>query len=238
MRNEAVMRAEMRSTRVLAASAAAVVLAALVFLLAPHLDLGVASLFVGADRKFVGDTAFGRALRAIFETIPFLIAIGYVALYALRRLGGVRVWAPNGAALAVVLSSLALGPGLLTNVILKDHSHRPRPAQVHDFGGPFAFKPFWQFDGDCARNCSFVSGEGSSAFWTVAAALVVPPPLRAVAVGAAVAFGVVAGLLRIAFGGHFLSDTVFAALFTWLVILGCWRAVVALTGRVPGSLRD
>ncbi len=80
-----------------------------------------------------------------------------------------------------------------------------------------------------------MSGEGSTAFWTVAPALLAPPPWRATAVGAAVAFGVAASLLRMAFGGHFLSDSLFAGLFTWLVILLCWRLVARLAGRSPSA---
>ena len=40
----------------------------------------------------------------------------------------------------------------------------------------------------------------------VAPALVVPPPFRPLAIGAALLFGVGASALRLAFGGHFLSD--------------------------------
>ena len=124
------------------------------------------------------------------------------------------------AALVMLVASLALGPGLLVNVALKDHWHRPRPVQVIEFGGADPFRPYDRLDGSCVRNCSFVSGEGASAFWTVAPALLLPPPWHAVALGGALCFAAAAGGLRMAFGGHFLSDTVFAALFTWLVVAG------------------
>ena len=35
--------------------------------------------------------------------------------------------------------TLALGPGVVTNLILKDHWHRPRPIDVTEFGGSFRF---------------------------------------------------------------------------------------------------
>lgn len=222
-------------TRLLVASLGAVALAALVFLLLPDLDLSAANMFAGHDGHFTGDTPLGRVARRIFETVPFMILIGYGALYILKRLGGVRLWAPNGAGVAVLGLSLALGPGLLVNTVLKDHSHRPRPAQIERFGGQDAFRPFYRFDGACLKNCSFVSGEGSTAFWTVAPALLVPLAYRAPALLAALVFGSLTGLLRMAFGGHFLSDTVFGALFTWLVILACWRLVAWLSGEPPGA---
>ena len=43
--------------------------------------------------------------------------------------------------------------------------------------------------------------------------------MQPVALAARWRSGSAASLLRMAFGGHFLSDTLFAALFTWLVII-------------------
>lgn len=223
------------STRLVVASLGAVALAALVFIVWPGIDLSAAAMFTVGDGHFTGDTPWGRTARRMFETIPFMILIGYTALYALRRFGGVRLWAPNGAGVIVMAASLALGPGLLVNTILKDHSHRPRPAQVDVFGGPDPFRPFYRFDGACLRNCSFVSGEGSTAFWTIAPALLVPLAYRMPAIAAALLFGALTGLLRMAFGGHFLSDTIFGGLLTWLVILICWRFAAILPVEPPGG---
>jgi len=56
------------------------------------------------------------------------------------------------------------------------------------------------------------------------------PHWRALAYGAALAFGVAIGLVRAAGGGHFFSDVVFAGVFMFLVIwimhglLLRWRA--------------
>lgn len=222
------------SWRVGAASVAAVLLVGLLFALWPDLDLILAREFARPSGGFVGDTGPGRLLRRIFQTLPFLLLGGLAACYALRRLGSLAVWAPNKAGLLMLAASLALGPGLLVNTLLKDHSHRPRPVQVTQFGGPFAFRPFYRFDGDCQRNCSFVSGEGSLSTWTLAPALLAPPPYRIVAVTAALVLATATSLLRMAFGGHFASDSLLAALFTWLVILGCWRWAARLAGDPPG----
>src|ERR1700719_4391329 len=48
--------------------------------------------------------------------------------------------------------------------------------------------------------------------------LLVPPPSRYVALGAAGLYGVVVASIRMPAGGHFLSDVIFAAIFTGLVI--------------------
>jgi lipid A 4'-phosphatase len=60
--------------------------------------------------------------------------------------------------------------------------------------------------------------EGSAAFWALAPAALTPPAWRAAAYGAAVAFGAGIGVLRMAFGAHFLTDVVFAGILTFLII--------------------
>ena len=225
----------MVSRRGMGVALALTVLTALVFGFFPDLDLAAAALFYLGDGHFAGVTPSGEALRRVFLYVPFAVLAGMALLYGWRRAGlrqGTRpAWAPDGRGLAMMVLSLALGPGLLVNVGLKNHWHRPRPVQVTAFGGPDAFRPFDTRDGQCRRNCSFVSGEGSSSFWTVAPALLAPPPWRALALGAALLFAAATGLLRMAFGGHFLSDTLFAALLTWFVIATTWALV--FRRRVP-----
>jgi membrane-associated PAP2 superfamily phosphatase len=203
----------------------AVALAGFLFAWWPSLDSNVTRLFYGGDGRFPADGALGRLARSFGEYFPLSIAAAMALAFLARRLLPAFSIGPSGRGLAFVLLSLALGPGLLVNTVLKDHSHRPRPRQTVEFGGKDAFRPFYRFDGACARNCSFVSGEASSAVWTVAPAMLVPVPWRPVAVTMAFGFGAAVGLLRMAFGHHFLSDVVFALLFTILVILGVYRAL-------------
>lgn len=205
------------------------------FIVRPGLDLQVAAHFALGGARFAGQDGIGEAARRLAYWTPFSLFVGLALLHGLRRSGRMNLPAPTTAGIAVLALSLALGPGLLVNVVLKDHSHRPRPYQTREFGGDEAFRPFWRFDGACRRNCSFVSGEGSASFWTVAPALLAPPPLRVAAVAAALAFGAGVSLLRIAAGGHYLSDTVFAGLLTWLVILFCWRLVARVLRVNPAG---
>src|SRR6185312_1401729 len=129
-----------------------------------------------------------------------------------------------------MLMTLALGPGVVANLVLKEHWGRPRPIDVTEFGGTEHFRPWWDPRGDCPKNCSFVAGEPSGAFWTLAPAALVPPAWRALAYAGALLFGALVGFLRIAAGGHFFTDVVFAGVFTYLTIwlvygaLYRWRA--------------
>ena len=117
-----------------------------------------------------------------------------------------------------LVATMALGPGLLVNVGLKDYWGRPRPIDVTQFGGSEHFVAWWDPRGDCPKNCSFVSGDVSGAIWTMAPAALVPPPWRALAYGAALALGVGMAAARMVAGGHFFTDVVFAGVFTYLII--------------------
>jgi membrane-associated phospholipid phosphatase len=103
---------------------------------------------------------------------------------------------------------------------------------VHEFNGSDSFVPWWDPRGACDQICSFISGEAAGAFWTLAPAALAPPPVRAMAYVAAIAFGIGVGAMRIAAGGHFFTDIAFAGVFTFLII---WLAY-ALLFRWPVPL--
>ena len=124
----------------------------------------------------------------------------------------------SGRAILFLITTMALGPGLLVNVVLKDHWGRPRPIDVTQFGGTQHFVAWWDPRGDCPSNCSFVSGDVSGAVWTLAPAALVPPPWRALAYGAALALGVGMAAVRVMAGAHFFTDVFFAGVFTFLII--------------------
>lgn len=201
----------------------ATALAAVVFAAWPRLDLATAALFHDSNGQFVARGWTINYLRRAGDLAPFVVYAAMVVAGALRQVALRGLPGPTLRGIAFLSVSFVLGPGLLVNVGLKDHAHRPRPGQVIEFGGKATFQPYYRFDGGCEVNCSFVSGEVSSAAWTLAPALLSPPALRPVAVAAAVAFAVAMSLLRIAAGGHFLSDAIFAVLFTMIVVLALHR---------------
>jgi lipid A 4'-phosphatase len=197
-----------------------VVLAALtfvVFALWPQLDLMVSHLFFW-DGSFDGDGLPDHLAREFFRDTPFVVLAAYGALWLAKRQGARVPWAPSGRAMIFLIVTMVIGPGLIVNLGFKDHWHRPRPVQTQDFNGPNPFMPWYEDDGACDKNCSFVSGEASTGFWMVAPASVLPPPWRGPAVVAAFAFGFGASLLRLAFGGHYLSDVLLGGLITLIVV--------------------
>ncbi|MES1155895.1 MAG: phosphatase PAP2 family protein, partial [Pseudorhodoplanes sp.] len=86
------------------------------------------------------------------------------------------------------------------------------------FGGTHNFMAWWDTSGTCISNCSFVSGEASSAFAVFALAALVPSPWRYPAIGMAILYGASVGLIRMAVGAHFLSDVLFAGVFIALLV--------------------
>ncbi len=203
-----------------------------VFALWPGLDLAVAHHFYDGG-GFIGRGALARFGRDFFRITPFVVLALYAALWLAKRRGYALPWAPSGRAVIFLIATMAIGPGLIVNLGLKDHWHRPRPYQTQDFNGRSPFMPWYETDGACKINCSFVSGEASTGFWMVAPASLVPPPWRGPAIVAAFAFGTGAGLLRLAFGGHYLSDVLLGGLVT-LVVIEVARKLIWPRGVPPG----
>jgi membrane-associated phospholipid phosphatase len=211
----------------------------------PETDLAVAALFHDAAAgTWVGGTAAGEMLREVLWMAAELSVPVFAAglLAALVRHGRAaetaRLWGFG-------LAAMALGPGLLVNGLLKTHWHRPRPRSVTAFGGTEDFTPAWQAAGDCVRNCSFVSGEAAAVLtlalvlWLIAGRHLAGA-VRLVAGGVLVAAVLVTSGLRLASGGHFLSDVVFAWLLCAMVTLALWRlsgADRAAAVVTPAALR-
>lgn len=214
----------------------------IVFALYPQLDVVISSYFYAGNLRWrVLDWPSGIVRDLASWLIALIAAPAFVALVVKWLLPRRPLLMP-GRAMVLMISTLALGPGLMVNVILKDNWGRPRPQYVTEFGGPAPLLPWWDPRGGCDKNCSFVAGEPSGAFWTMAPAAVAPPHWRVAAYGAAIAFGAAVGLLRISAGGHFFTDVVFSGVVVFLVIwlmhglLYRWRATRLTDADVERSL--
>src|SRR5262245_22243497 len=196
------------------------VVTGVIFAVDPSLDLRVASYF----RDLAAQPAvhrFDPLIETVRQVGPLVIVAAITpAVVALvtRIFWPLRPTLISTRAALFLIASLALGPGLLVNVVLKENWARPRPGMVTQFGGDYTFMPWWDPRGTCDSNCSFVSGETSSAVWMTAPAILVPPPWRYVALGIAGLYATAVAAIRMLAGGHFLSDVIFAAIFTGLVI--------------------
>jgi membrane-associated PAP2 superfamily phosphatase len=222
----------MNRTGLIVALAVAAV-AGLAFGLFPQLDLAVARYFYGfVDKPNYFALRISPPLMLARNTgiwISTLLVAPAVAALVVKLILPRHKMLISGRAVVFLIATLALAPGLLVNVVLKDHWGRPRPIDVAQFGGAQHFRAWWDPRGDCPGNCSFVSGDVAGAAWTFAPAALAPPQWRVVAYGAAFAFTAGMAAIRVMAGAHFPSDVIFAALFTFLTV---WL-VYALIYRWP-----
>ena len=214
--------------RAIAAWAGAFVLLTAVFELFPGIDLWAAGLFYRAGEGFYLSQSWPA--QASYRAVPYLtdaVVIGVPAFYMLSLLRRAAPWRIDGRVAAYLLLALALGPGLMVNTALKDHWGRARPTQVTEFGGTQRFTPAPVPADQCARNCSFPAGHPAIAFYLVSFAFLVRGPRRRRgAIAGAMAAGVLAGIGRMAQGGHFLSDVVFSGLLVLATSWLLYRAIV------------
>jgi len=196
--------------------------AGLAFGLLPQLDLAVARYFYGfVDKPNYFALRISPPLmlaRTVGIWISTLLVAPAVAALVIKLVLPRRKMLMSARAAVFLIATLALGPGILVNVALKDHWGRPRPIDVAQFGGQYHFMAWWDPRGRCPSNCSFVSGDVSGAAWTFAPAALAPPQWRALAYGAALAFTVGMATVRVMAGAHFPSDVIFAGLFTFLIV--------------------
>ena len=194
-------------------------LAAVVFTAWPGIDLAVARLFFRDGRWLASDHAGVEGFRRLASIVVFGVPAAAVLLASLARLIGRR---EGGRAALVLVLSLALGPGLIVNVGFKDHWGRARPSQIVEFGRDRAFTPALMPANECRRNCSFASGEVAMGFGLMTLGLLVRRR-RWLAMLPGAALGTVMAVARMAAGGHFLSDAIFAGLIavaTGLAVYG------------------
>lgn len=209
----------MNRTGLLIALAVGAVVGA-VFGIFPQLDLKIASLFYDpVTRRFpmqashVAGIARDAAMWVTWAfALPALVSLAVKIVWPRRRM----LISPR-VTLFLTLS-IILTAGIISNAGFKTYWGRPRPVATAEFGGPWQFKAWWDPRGQCPRNCSFYSGEATTAFWTYAPAALAPPQWRSLAYVAATVFGLATGLLRMAFGGHYFTDVMFGGVMAFLIV--------------------
>jgi lipid A 4'-phosphatase len=206
----------------------AILLVTVVFLTFPGIDPWFSRLFFNEGSGFPLQRlrAF-TALRTTGDLLVKGVAAMLIGALVVKLLRPSRPAPIRPSYILYLLSGLALGPGLVVNVILKENWGRPRPDNVYLFGGDGPFVAIWRMTDYCRGNCSFVSGEASVAIWLVAAAILLPAAWRGRGRVLIAVFAVLLSLNRIAFGRHFLSDVLMAWALTALVLAVLYRLIVA-----------
>lgn len=196
------------------------------------LDLALAREFYvpgGANEGW----AFGREqpwawLYDYGEAPAWVLGVGALILYAASKAGKVRQEYQRRC--LVVVLTIALGPGLVVNGILKEYWGRPRPAQISLFGGQTDYRPVWH-PGGPGQGRSFTCGHCSMAFAVSSAVAFYPihPVLSVGAFVAGTAYGIVMSVARMAQGGHFATD----CLWSGIIVIALLVLLYDCVFRVP-----
>jgi lipid A 4'-phosphatase len=184
-------------------------LAAMLPVLWPQLDIAVAGYFlqspppVDPSRWMWGWIYYVNEYPPdLFRGLSMLLIAAWIVVTLLRR------WQRTGLALAFVGISLMLGPGLATWAA-KEHTLRARPFDVVEFGGTRQFTPALTQAQQCTDNCAFTSGHVACGFFFVSLMLLDPRRRwRWIATG--LIAGSLVALARMSVGAHWLSDALWA----------------------------
>ncbi len=182
------------------------------------LDLKWGARFYDAAGFWLGKQIPAFDLFYDYGTLPALLtAIAGLGVcitgFALPRL---QKW--RRSSLFLVLAML-LGPGLLVNAVLKEYWGRPRPRNVVEFQGRYAFEEPLEIDLSSPGQ-SFPSGHASMGFYFFAAHFLArkrKPSLAGWLLLLGLVYGVAMGIVRMAQGGHFASDVLWSGGLTWMV---------------------
>jgi membrane-associated PAP2 superfamily phosphatase len=192
-------------------------LLAALFIAFPQLDLAASGLFYQGDGKWL------LARDSVWLALPYwgLPRLGQGLLFALLLMFLLSFWKrfpklkARRAMIGFLLAGGLLGPILLVDATLKEHSGRTRPVNTVNFGGSKQFTPAFIPADQCQKNCSFVSGHVATASFIMAFGWLGAPAVRRRWLLASIAFGSFFALVRMVPGGHFLSDTIFAWFATY-----------------------
>ncbi len=182
-----------------------------VALIFPATDLVVSAYFYVPGRGFPASNETAMlALRSAGRILPGLAIAGVVLLAIYRLVRQAPLSFVSDRALAFLALCFSVAPGLIVNLLLKSHWGRPRPLATQDFGGPMPFTPAWSWWGGCPSNCSFASGEASTAMMLMAFVFVAPSRYRTLIASVVLVWTAIISLNRVAFGAHYISDVVIA----------------------------
>ena len=185
----------------------------------PRLDVMISGFFYNADTGFFARNRFFDAIYHYGLYPAWVVSLtALVGIFASILIKSLRKYRKD---MVFLVLALAVGSGLIANVIFKDHWGRPRPVQVVEFGGDHEFRPYYSPNLTFAVSPtkSFPSGHSTMGFYFfVLCFLGKRHKKHYLYLAGIVAVSIIGGMLgvtRIAQGGHFFSDVIAAAMIMW-----------------------
>jgi len=204
------------------------------FISLPEIDMAAARmLHTGGNGFLLRDSEIHRFVDEWLRPGLKDLVIVALALATISLASGGRLlrWKPR--AIAFVVATYALGPGLLVNALLKNTVGRARPKHIEELGGDKLFSAAFAPADQCASNCAFVSGDVAFVAAGLAFVLLVSEARRRLAFALWLTLTALTGFYRMAVGAHFLSDVVLAALFCVLLTLAMHRLIMTGSTSPP-----
>jgi len=154
-------------------------------------------------------------LKLLFDyAFPFIVAVGVSAL-SIFLLSHVHDHSrPYRRQALYVLLVIALGPGLVVNLIFKDHWGRPRPVHIQEFGGEFQYIPPAKIGHTPDK--SFVCGHCSVGY-AFFAVYFLAKNHKLIYLALTLGLAWTMGFTRMTAGGHFVSDILWSGYLVFLV---------------------
>ncbi len=186
----------------------------------------------------LGKAAFWKFLYRA-AAVPALItvvgaAVVYVAGFRVRKLGPYR-----RVALYMILL-VVLAPGVIANLVLKEHWGRPRPRDISEFGGRYAYESVLAPDPESTGR-SFVCGHATMAFYFMGGWFLFRNRRRAwgyVFLIGGLGYGALVGYMRMLQGGHFASDVLWAGAVTYFTAAALFYLLGLNRNLLPDPFTD
>tara|TARA_B100001029_G_C14932803_1_gene378655 strand:+ start:168 stop:860 length:693 start_codon:yes stop_codon:yes gene_type:complete len=189
---------------------------AFIFIFFPEIDIYLSNLFfldsVFISEKFLLIKKLRTFMKDTMVIIPVLALLYLVFNYFNQKQkikNRIRTLRIKLVCIGLIVGPI-IGSGLIANLIFKDNWGRARPIQIEEFGGNKIFTPAFMKTDQCAKNCSWISGETSAAFSFLTGVLILKNPMFFLM---NIVMGVLVFFCRMSMGGHFFSDNVFAVIF-------------------------
>ncbi|MBF0458214.1 MAG: phosphatase PAP2 family protein [Nitrospirae bacterium] len=211
-----------------------IVLVTTVILFKTSIDIGIEEYFYGASsskmtwflanrfpwKQLYSYASVPAVLTAIASTV--VLILGYITdKYTKYRLYSI-----------FLILTLAIAPGLLVNMTLKNYWGRPRPVEIKAFGGKWDYQKVLE-KGTGGRGKSFPSGHASIGYYFFVFYFLFRRKKRAIAflsLALAFLYGTLLGVTRMSMGGHFLSDVLWSAFIVFSSALVLYYFIL----RIPG----
>ncbi|MDC0498202.1 phosphatase PAP2 family protein [Alphaproteobacteria bacterium] len=188
----------------------------------PEIDVYISSLFYYGDKQFLVQSYYPVSIFFRKILLPVLLIYIFILPIVLRFLPLQKIYFGYRFSVSEIIFiwiSGALTMLFVVNIILKNLWGRVRPNDISYFDGIHNFTPWYKISNTCASNCSFVSGDSSVGFLLI---IFYFTTKKNAYLYLGLILGSLLGFIRIAAGGHFLSDIIFSQIIVTLTILTCF----------------